>query len=227
MADILKTAALPSETGAFRGGDSTGPAQKGSMEQAWLRELERAQWSQRPVADAKHAGAARDGAHAPGEDGSGTGVRTRLRAGPQEPAETRVRSEPAAAARASARHSGEPGGGIGRQSPRGTALPAAPYQTAGKPAASGRASVLESMIEARLWGEMRIWERRKALVLEREGRVRVWLRDAELSPDRADDTVACLARLVRESGLELEAVTINGCVVFGANDGERGARKLD
>jgi hypothetical protein len=78
----------------------------------------------------------------------------------------------------------------------------------------------EAAIESRLWGETQRWERRKALVLERGGRVRVWLRDAELSPDSAGDTVAWLAGLVRESGLELEAVTINGCVVFGLAEPE-------
>jgi hypothetical protein len=82
------------------------------------------------------------------------------------------------------------------------------------------------MIEARLWGEMRVWERRKALVLERGGRVRVWLRDAGISPESVQETVASLAKLMRESGLELEAVTINGRVVFEAGDGERGARNV-
>jgi hypothetical protein len=70
---------------------------------------------------------------------------------------------------------------------------------------------------------MRVWERRKALVFERGGRVCVWLRDAGLSSGSAQETVESLARLMRESGLELEAVTINGRVVFEAGDGERGA----
>jgi hypothetical protein len=86
--------------------------------------------------------------------------------------------------------------------------------------------MLEAMIEMRLWGETRHWERRKALVLERGGRIRVWLRDAELSAGAAQDAVAWLAGLARDSGLELEAVTINGCVVFESSESECGAGTL-
>jgi hypothetical protein len=194
------------------------------MEQAWLRELERAQWSQRPAAGSKPE-APHSGEPRPGEDAPQSGPRARPGYAPGD-TEARARQEPAAASRATGGRQASPSPGGSRPSPGRTVAPAAPSQAPGEQAASERPSALEAMIEARLWGEMRVWERRKALVLERGGRVRVWLRDAGISPESVQETVASLAKLMRESGLELEAVTINGRVVFEAGDGERGARNV-
>jgi len=87
-------------------------------------------------------------------------------------------------------------------SSKARARPAAEGQAPVEPAALRRAAMTEATIETRLWGETRHWERRKALVLERGGRIRVWLRDAELTEESAAETVAWLARLARDSGLD-------------------------
>jgi hypothetical protein len=216
MVDIAKAGILPNESGAFRAGDSTGPVVRGNMEQAWLRELERAQWSQRPAAGSKPE-APHSGEPRPGEDAPRPGLRARSGGAPGEPGEVSARREPVAPSHATGGRQASPSPGGSRPSPGRTAAPAAPSQAPGEQAASERPSALEAMIEARLWGEMRVWERRKALVLERGGRVRVWLRDASLSPDAAAQTVAHLERLMREAGLLLEVVTLNGSVVFEAN----------
>jgi len=224
MVDIAKAGFLPNEAGAARAADPTGPAVRGNMEQAWLRELERAQWSQRPVADAKPE-SPRGEPHT-GDEAPRSAPRSRTGGAPGEPAEARARLESAQASRAASGHSAAPAAGGARQSPGRTASPVAPSQAQGETAPSQRPSALEAAIEARLWGEMRVWERRKALAFERGGRVRIWLRDAGVSPESAGETVARLASLMRESGLELEAVTINGRVVFEAGEGEHGARNV-
>src|SRR5215467_5952616 len=116
MVDIAKAGVLPNEAGAFRGGDSTGPAVRGNMEQAWLRELERAQWSQRPVADVKSE-APRVREPLPGDDAPRPGPRTRSSGAPGEPAEASVRQEPSIASRRTSGHSAAPAAAGARPSP--------------------------------------------------------------------------------------------------------------
>jgi len=223
VVDILQTGVFPREAGGARSAETGSPAPKLNSERAWLRELERAQWEQRPV-EGKPTSAPRGGHAAAG---------SAPRASPRSPAQ---RELPRASAERSFR-AGETAGASGRgagaripgpapESSAGFARLAALVQAPAEPAAPRPSAMLEAMIEMRLRGEARHWERRKALVLERGGRIRVWLRDAELSAGEAQDAVAWLAGLARDAGLELEAVTINGCVVFEIAESERGAGTL-
>jgi hypothetical protein len=193
------------------------------MEKAWLREMERAQWEQRPV-EAKPAAATR-GRHLAAGSAQRPGTRPPSQRGLPQPGALRS-SRDGETAHVSAPDDGARNPGSPARSSEPGAKPAATGQAPVEPAAPRRAAMMEATIETRLWGEIRHWERRKALVLERGGRIRVWLRDAELTEESAAETVAWLARLARESGLELEAVTINGCVVFESLETEHGAGTL-
>jgi hypothetical protein len=218
MVDVVRTAAS-AQNGALHAADTTAPAPREGMEQAWLRELERAQWSQRPaetrLAPAKH------GENPAAGESPRPGGRSPVRDPALQPRSARPQT--AQTTRAAVPESRLPAAVPEPESPAAAQEPAASAQAPGEPAPSRPSPALEAAIAMRLWGARRAWERRKALVLERGGRVRVWLRDAELSPSEIEDTVARLAVLMRESGLELEAVTINGCVVFERSELGQGA----
>jgi len=94
----------------------------------------------------------------------------------------------------------------------GRAADAAPPQ---KPALA-----FEAEIAARLWGEPRKWEPRRVHARARDGKVWIWIRDAEFDSSETAQLAASLAQLAHEAGLELEGVTVNGHVVVGHAPGD-------
>jgi hypothetical protein len=197
-------------------GPAGAPVANAKIEQAWLRELERAQWQQRP-ADARRGAPAPDAKGARAADG-----RTTPRAGTQAQS-----TEAWVASRATRAAAGAAAAAV----PRAAAQDGPP--AAGKPAQAAAAArdahaaparkpalAFEAEIAARLWGEPRRWDPRRVHARERGGRVWIWIRDAEFDASDTQGMTASLAQLARDAGLELEGITVNGHVVFGPAPGD-------
>jgi hypothetical protein len=208
MSEILPSLIVPRDPAAAEGAVS--PGAKEGIDQAWLRELERAQLQRQrgasrapvPAREAKSAGAPE--------------AREAPRALPRpQTTEPQVSShavrKPSAAAFAGPARGAAPERGLLETGGPMQAPPAVGVQGA---RVEDLAPALEAEIARRLLGERRRWEPRRVHARTREGKVQLWIRDAELEPPHAAELIAWLSQLVREQGLELEGITVNGHVVY-------------
>jgi hypothetical protein len=214
MIDFLQMAQLMRDGALGRGAEGGPPASKANIEQAWLRELERAQWERQTRAGVSKSAPESENRHdnvagrpdAPGRSKALVPAEVRSAdARPRPPAPHAGESTPRGA-----------GAGSARFAPKDSAQALAVQPGPRTAPAPQRAAALEGAIEILLRGETRRWDRRKVLVFEQDGRVRVWIRDAELLGPGLRDILGGIVKLIGDAALELEGLTINGCAVFGS-----------
>jgi hypothetical protein len=192
-------------------------ASKAKIEQAWLRELERAQLEQLSAGNARNGGSSSD-RHASKATMQSGEARHAGRQGAPEPGLGRNRADdrPSQTAPAPGNRRNQGIAVTQRLVAKGEArsgLPASGEKAATVPK---RSPAWEAVIEQHLWSEARRWERRKAFVLERGGRIKVWLRDSDLESSPLEEIVASIGHLFREAGMEVDEITINGRIVFSS-----------
>lgn len=213
MSDLIGLPVLGRNVGGVRAEDGRGPSQAGN-EQAWRRELERAQWEQRTAVATGEVQAS--GARAEEETGGRGAMRHSAQPG-RAPIESGSPSTQERRAGDGSSASRFPGGPMIGRAQDHAALPSpvpGVVLESGATSIAKRSVALQAAIATRLWGEARRWERRRALVIERDGRVSIWIRDAEHMEADTAGVVSALLNLVREAGMAADQVTINGRVVF-------------
>jgi len=221
MTEILQNPIVPRQAGPAEGG-AVSPGAKDGIEQAWLRELERAQLQQQRGETSRGAAApdAKDQGAAEQRDAPQPAVRPRTT---QSWVASRAPARPAAGsfdtvATRVGTDDRLPGARAAQSPPPGRTADTAPPQ---KPALA-----FEAEIACRLWGEPRKWEPRRVHARTRDGKVWIWIRDAEFEASETARLTASLARLAREAGAELEGITVNGHVVFGPTPSDDPTRSI-
>jgi hypothetical protein len=214
MSDVLQISNLIQGGGAVPSEDGSRTL-KSNIEQAWLRELERAQLQQIAASNTTSK------ASNPGERSeNSTLMREQVRAkGRQTALRPETGRGPSSASSVESASGSENSwqqalGGMQRLVAKDQAR--APTPTLGKAAIAvpRRSPVWEAAIESRLWSEARYWERRKAYIVEKGGRVKVWLRDAELKGSSVEETVATIRKMFHEAGMDVDEITVNGHLAF-------------